>query len=123
MDIPYVSIFAEYIDNFSAPESNTGYAAGLKVGNAKVSGKGDWQAKYQYVMLGTNAWLDIFPDSDRYGGRTGVRSHEVSLSYGLAKNWTFDLDYYLSTLTSAQNDTAGQLKTENLIQADLDWKF
>lgn len=123
LDIPYLAIFGEYVDNFSTANSNTGYAGGLKLGHEKVAEKGQWQAKYQYVMLGTDAWPDVFPDSDRYGGRTGVRSHEVTFSYGLGKNWTVDLDYYLTTLTSATDDTTGQLKTENLIQLDLNWKF
>jgi hypothetical protein len=122
--VPTLSLFGEYIDNVSTKNSHTGYATGIKLGYEKIADWKQWQAKYQYVMLGTDAWIDTLPDSDRYGGRTGVRSHEVGLSYGLGKNWSIDLDYYLSQLTNAPMDaTAGMLKTENLFQADINFKF
>lgn len=124
LDVPSMSLFAEYIDNLDTSNSHTGYAAGIKFGHSKISDWKQWQAKYQYVFLGTDAWLDTLPDSDRYGGRTGVRSHEASISYGLGKNWSLDLDYYLSQLTNNPSDaSAGLLKTEHLFQADLNYKF
>lgn len=115
--IPYGSLFGEYINNYSANDSNTGYAAGLKIGHEKAEKWGQWQAKYQYAMLGTDAWLDNLPDSDRYGGRTGVRSHEVVFTCGLGKNWALELDYYHSDLTNTKD------ATEDLFQTDLNFKF
>ncbi len=124
IDIPHLALFAEYVHNLEAPYSKSGYLGGVRFGHEKVSDWGQWQAKYQYVMLGTQAWLDTLPDSDRYGGRTGVRSHEIVLSYGLNKNMTFDVDYYCNQLTNNPSDAAaGFLKTEHLIQADLNFKF
>jgi polyhydroxyalkanoate synthesis regulator phasin len=116
LNLPYLSLFGEYIHNLSTNNSNTGYTGGFRIGHEKVSNWGHWQARYFYIMLGTDAWLDNFPDSDRYGGRTGVRSHEILLTYGLNKNVNLELDYYRSNLTSTR-------KIENLIQADLNFKF
>ena len=120
LNVPYFSLFGECIRNLSTGNSNTGYATGFRLGHEKVSNKGQWQARYFYVMLGTDAWPDNFPDSDRYGGRTGVRNHEVLFTYGLNKNMNLELDYYRSDLTSANPDTG---KVENLFQADLNFKF
>lgn len=126
LNFPYVSIFGEYVHNLEAPFSKTGYLCGLRLGEEKVDDKGKWQVRYMYAMLGTQAWPDFLPDSDRYtGGRTGIRSHEITLSYGLGKNLSLDLDYYLSRLTTTNVVSANpdQLNTENLFQADLNWKF
>ncbi|MDD5255576.1 MAG: putative porin [Candidatus Omnitrophica bacterium] len=125
INVPYVAFFGEYVKNIvnGADEGTGGYLGGIKLGHAKVSDKGQWQARYMYAMLGTNAWPDFLPDSDRYGGRTGVRSHEVSFSYGLNKNVSLDVDYYLSDLTSGKSEMDGSGKRENLIQADLNFKF
>jgi len=125
LNVPYVGLFAEYVKNIAngASEGTSGYMGGIKLGHAKVSDKGQWQAKYMYAMLGTNAWPDFLPDSDRYGGRTGVRSHEVTFTYGLNKNVSFDVDYYLSDLSSGRSDVAGSGKRENLVQIDLNFKF
>jgi opacity protein-like surface antigen len=121
LDIPFSSVFAEYVNNLDS--SKTGYLLGLKMGYDKVSDWKQWQAKYMFTMLETDAWPDVFPDSDRYGGRTGITGHEVILSFGLSKNWTLDLDYYLTNLTSAVSDVDASQKKEHLIQADLNYKF
>ncbi|MCM8831675.1 MAG: putative porin [Candidatus Omnitrophica bacterium] len=115
--LPYISFFGEYIHNLDAVQSKNGYMGGFKVGHKKVSDKGQWQLRYTYTLLETYAWPDIFPDSDRYSGRTGIRGHEVLFSYGLNKNLSLDLDYYRTNLSSTSS------KTENLFQVDLNFKF
>ena len=117
--LPYASFFGEYVHNL--PSADSGYLAGLKLGHKKVSNARQWQLRYFYTMLATNAWLDTLPDSDRYGGRTGTRGHELLLTYGLGKNWSLELDYYRTDLTTTHANTAA--KTENLFQADLNFKF
>ncbi len=117
--LPYASLFGEYVHNLSS--SKSGYLGGFKLGHEKVSNKGQWQLRYFYTMLATDAWLDILPDSDRYGGRTGIRGNEILLTYGLGKNWSLELDYYRTDLTTTHSDSL--TKTENLFQADLNFKF
>jgi polyhydroxyalkanoate synthesis regulator phasin len=117
LNLPYLAFFGEYIHNLDAKQSENGYMGGLRLGHKKVNAKGQWQLRYTYTLLQTFAWPDIFPDSDRYSGRTGIRGQEVLLTYGLGKNWNLELDYYRTNLTSTPD------KTENLFQADLNFKF
>jgi hypothetical protein len=120
-DLPFerVAIFGEYIQNVDPKRFNDGWAAGFKFGNEKVSDRKQWQAKYQYVWLGKDAVLDIFPDSDRLSGATNVKSHEAIFEYGLSKNVSICLDYYLSdNIKNATKSTK-----EHLVQADLNLKF
>ncbi len=113
-----IAFFGEYVNNPDPEEQNTGWAAGMKFGHKKVSKPNTWQAKYIYVSLGKDAWVDFLPDSDRYDpGRTDVKSHEISLQYAFKKNVIFGLDYYNSDrIKSAKN-------RDQLIQADLVLKF
>jgi len=115
--IPYIAVFGDYIENMDPSTENTGYIAGLKFGREKVSGWKDWQAKYTYRSIGKDAVLDIFPDSDAYGGFTDVKAHEYLLTYGLAKNVALELDYYQSDRIKAASNK------EKLFQVDLNFKF
>jgi len=119
LGLPYVSLLGEYVRNL--PSAKSGYLGGFKLGHEKVSNRGQWQLRYFYTMLATDAWLDIFPDSDRYGGRTGIRGNEMLFTYGLGKNWSLELDYYRTDLTTTHSDSL--VKTENLFQVDLNFKF
>ena len=115
--VPYCAFFGDYIYNPDPSDNNTGYLLGLKFGDKKVKEKGQWQFKYMYRYLEKDAWLDTFPDSDFYGGKTGVKGHEAILEYGLAKNVILGFDYYYS------ENISGSKKPENILQADLKLKF
>ncbi len=119
-NVPYFALLGEYVNNMSASNSNNGHMLGFKLGHNKVSDKGQWQLRYLYTLLETDAWLDILPDSDRYGGRTGIKGHEISLSYGLNKNCSIDFDYYRTDLTASNNNIP---KTDHIFQADFNFKF
>ncbi|PIW62642.1 MAG: hypothetical protein COW13_02525 [Candidatus Omnitrophica bacterium CG12_big_fil_rev_8_21_14_0_65_50_5] len=111
-------IFGDIIQNLddNATE-DMGWMLGLKFGDKKISGKGQWQFKYMYGELEKDAWLDTFPDSDRYGGATDVNSHEAILEYGLHKNVILGLDVYRNDrMLAAGNE-------ETLVQLDLSFKF
>ncbi|MFA5389481.1 MAG: putative porin [Candidatus Omnitrophota bacterium] len=115
--VPYLALFGDYVNNTDPSDANTGWLAGLKFGNKKVANFGEWQFKYQYRKLEKDAWLDIFPDSDAYGGSTNIKGHEAVLTYGLNKNCSLDLDYYVTDLIT------GTKNKEKLFQADLNFKF
>ncbi len=112
-----IAIFADYIQNVDDIDDNTGWAYGVKFGNAKVSGPKTWQMKYIYAQLGKDSWPDVFPDSDRLGGKTDMKSHEIAFEYGVTKNVTFGIDYYYSRRQEANDNH------EHLLQADLVFKF
>jgi len=115
--IKMVGLFGDYVLNSNGMAEDTGFAAGVKLGHKKVSGAKTWQFKYQYVKLGADAWLDAFPDSDRYSGKTDVKSHEFILDIGLAKNVSLGLDYYISDALK------GSSNNEHVLQTDIVMKF
>ncbi len=112
-----IAVYGNFIVNPDPSEQNIGWAAGFNFGNKKVNAAKQWQMKYQYVYLGKDAFPDTFPDSDRYGGRTDVKSHEVIFNIGLMKNVTFGVDYYMSNRIKATSNT------EHVVQGDLVVKF
>ena len=73
--VKMVGVFGDYVNNPDADSDGSGWAAGLKFGHKKVATKKDWQFKYQYVELGNYAWIDVFPDSDRYSGYRTCQKH------------------------------------------------
>jgi hypothetical protein len=115
--VPYLAIFGDYVNNTDPSDANTGWLAGLKFGSEKVSNWGDWQFKYQYRKLEKDAWPDVFPDSDAYGGSTNIKGHEAILTYGLNKNTSLDLDYYSTDVITGTKDK------EYVFQSDLNFKF
>ncbi|MFA5157364.1 MAG: putative porin [Candidatus Omnitrophota bacterium] len=119
LNVESLKLFGEYVNNLQVAKKNTGLSAGLQFGNAKVEKWGDWQFRYVYAMLEKDSVLDILPDSDRYSGKTGMRSHEASINFGLAKNTSIGVDVYRSwnivgTATKAP---------ETLVQVDWNMKF
>jgi hypothetical protein len=125
--VPYCALFGEYVTAFDPPRDETGYALGLKFGDKKVKDWGQWQFKYVYRRLERDAWPDFLPDSDAYDGDTNVKGHEFILKYGLAKNVTLGLDYYLmqpiQTLSGVSDHSNGSDNKQHLLQVDVVLKF
>jgi hypothetical protein len=115
--VPYVGIFGQYV-NSDQGDDDTGYLAGIKFGHKKVKKFGQWQVKYNYRRLEKDAWPDFLPDSDFYGGQTDVEGNEIEFTFGLAKNVTFGVDYYLSERIDREPDDE-----QNLVQVDLVVKY
>ncbi len=115
--VPFFGFFGEYVYNPDPDSDNKGYLLGFKAGNKKVREKGQWQIKYMFRRLEKDAWLDIFPDSDFYGGETNAKGHEAIFEYGLAKNVIFGVDYYYS------KNIKGERIPDNTLQVDLVLKF
>ncbi len=92
--------------------------AGVKFGAEKLAKWGDWQGQYNYAMLEKDAILDILPDSDRFGGKTGMRAHEMILNFGLSKNTFLGLDYYYAWKIASSHKTPA-----HTLQVDWNIKF
>ncbi|MBF0489239.1 MAG: putative porin [Candidatus Omnitrophica bacterium] len=118
--IPRVGVFGEYTRNPSAPDKNVAWMAGTYIGNSKVNGFGTWRAYGAYKVLGKDAWLDIFPDSDFQGGATGVKGIETGVEVGLAKNMSFKIEYDKTRRIDV--GAASKIPT-HLVQYDINWKF
>jgi hypothetical protein len=102
---------------YSMDSEDTGYLVGLKGGHASVKDLGSWQVSYNRRRLEADAFPDIFPDSDFYGGATNVVGHEFILNVGLGKGATLGVDYYRGEQTEGDPDAS------DLLQADLGVKF
>lgn len=112
-----IAIFSDFIHNVDPTDDQNGWAFGTVFGHKKVANWGHWQAKYQYSYLGKDAWLDTFPDSDRYSGGTDVKGHEIVFDLGLSKNVSLGLDYY------QDQKIKGTKNLQHLWQADMNFKF
>jgi hypothetical protein len=118
--LPQIALVGEYVKNTDSDigSDDKGFLAGIKIGAPKIKAPGQWQAFYSYRRLERDAFLDVFPDSDFYSGKTGVKGYEVIFQYGLKKNVILGLDYY-ETRPILGSDGSIQ----NLLQADLLFKF
>lgn len=105
------SLIGEYVLNTATDtDEDTGFAFGGKVGVDK------WSFKYLYGDLDANAVPDTFPDSDRFGGATDMKGHEIAGAYALTDIVELGLDYYNTERKSLDID-------EQILQADLSVKF
>jgi hypothetical protein len=130
--IPYLGVVGGYIHNQSPSRDNDGYLAGLSVGYTDVKKFGDWSVEYTFRRMEKDAWLDFLTDSSFYNGNTNVMGHRVKVLLGLTKNTTLGLNYYNTWLVRKYNPTSSltipgstrdQSATENMVQADLIFKF
>lgn len=116
--IPYFGLFGEFVYNSDPKDEKKGYIAGLKVGHTSIKKLGDWFFEYSYRRLEKDAWPDVLPDSDFYGGATNVKGHEAILNVGVWKNIWLSFDYY-----NSRKILGYPKQTENLFQIDLNLKF
>jgi len=127
LNVENLKFFGEYVNNLAVSKKNTGYSLGFQFGNEKIEKWGDWQVRYIYAMLGNDSVFDMLPDSDRYGGQTGIRSHEGIISFGLGKNVSLGLDIYRSWAINGNHGltatASSAAKPETLMQFDLNMKF
>ena len=114
--LPQISLFADLLYNTVQSSDNKVYLTGVSFGHKKVRAHGQWKAKALYRYLQQDATLDILPDSDSFGGATGIKGLELIATYGLNKNTSISIDYYLT-------ETISDKTTQYLIQADLNVKF
>ncbi|MEW6741393.1 MAG: putative porin [Planctomycetota bacterium] len=118
-ELPF-AVFGNYVKNVAADESDedTGWAAGLRLGEVKKPG--DWGFRWYYRVLEADAVLGLFTDSDFVNGGTDGQGHEFNIDYGLAKNWTAALTYFLNESGIAPGEEEQDFKR---LQADLQLKF
>ncbi len=105
------SLFAEWVtNNDTITSEDDGYLIGVK------ASQGPWSLAYNYAHLEQNAWPDILPDSDRFGGLTGIKGHEIAFTYSIMRNVAVGVDYYMIENYLFNLD-------QDLIQLDLNVKF
>lgn len=112
-----VSFFVDYINNTEAPEFDTGYAFGGKIG--KVSQPGDWEASIAYQDIERDALVALFTDSDFGGGGTDATGFTIKGKYGLSKNWNLGSTLFVNEIEENQGTPTDYLR----LQIDLEFKF
>lgn len=105
------SVLADWANN---SDTKSAKDSGLLLG-VKVS-EGDWAFRYLFGDLEVNAWPDIFADSERYEGLTGIKGHELVLEYEIMKNVMLAIDYYTMSRSAIRTD-------QDLLHMDLNVKF
>ncbi|MCU0651438.1 MAG: putative porin [Candidatus Omnitrophica bacterium] len=123
--IPYAGMFSDFVYNPDPDTGKSGFDAGIKFGHEKVGDWGQWQSRILFSKLGRDAFLDIFPDSDRYNGKTNMKSVEAILEYGLGKNTSLCLDYYWAKSLSQQTSgsASGSYLPQQVVQVDWNLKW
>lgn len=119
LDVPYLSFFGEYVNNTAVKKNQSGQMVGLRFGMEKISAWKDWQFMYNYARLEKDAVPDILPDSDRYGGKTGIKAHEGVFTFGLGKNTYMNIDYYYGSKIASRKLQA----PAQVVQVDWNLKF
>jgi hypothetical protein len=86
-----LSLFAQYIQNEDVDDLDTGYLAGVRLGQARK--RGSWQVRYEYRDLEADATFGLWTDSDFAGGGTDGKGHTLSGAYAITDRWTFGFTY------------------------------
>ncbi len=108
--MPRIAIVKEYVK--ASDSGDIAFAFGFKVGDKKVKKKGQWQASYEYRKIEADAFFAGFPDSDFFGGDTGVKGYKLAFKYGMVDNATLGMTYYKTEEIDGNTE-------EDLFQADL----
>jgi len=119
LSINNLSVFSSYVINtaISGDKENKGWIFGLRFGQEKVNGPGDFQFVYSRRWLEKDSWLDTHPDSDFYGGATDVKGDRFTLSYGLGRDFSIVANYFNS------KPIKNNKKEEKILQVDIIAKF
>ena len=114
-----LSLFGNYVENMDADEEDTGWMLGAKFG--KVKEFGDFDVRYLYKVVERDSVLGTFTDSDFGGGNTDVEGHEINVGFGLAKNCSIMLSYFLND-TMISGPSSAERDYEKF-QLDFKFKF
>ncbi|MDQ1257469.1 MAG: hypothetical protein QG656_2074 [Candidatus Hydrogenedentes bacterium] len=100
-----VTAFGNYVINTEADDEyydtdrgEDGWALGMQLG--KCVTPQSWSMRYEYRVVGRNAVIGAFTDSDFGAGGTNAKGHIVSADYMAFKNTRLALTYFI-------NDTEG----------------
>ena len=111
------SIFADFVKNTEADKDDSGFAYGLKSGNARTPGS--WDVSVIYQDLEADAVLGLLTDSDFGGGGTNARGFILKGTYAFHKKWNAKFTYFINEtdINSNNQDDFDRL------QLDLNFKY
>lgn len=104
------ALVGDYAVNTDPDNDNIAWDCGITLSKSRFS------LKYVYRYLERDAFLDVTPDSDAFGGQTGVEGHELELAYKITEKVSASVDLYAMTEIDGDID-------RNIAQLDLTIKF
>ena len=110
-------VFADYVNNSDAPEFNTGWTIGTRVGQAKD--RGQMQFSYLYADKGADSMLGLLTDSDFAGGGTDNKGHFLKAEFGINKTWSVGVQYFVNEV----DVRSGNKSDYNRLFIDTQWKW
>ena len=112
-----LSFFLDYVRNTDAPQFDTGYAFGGKLG--KVGEPKTWEASIAYQDLEADALIALYTDSDFGGGGTDAKGFTIKGKYSVAKNWVIVGTLFLNEI----EENLGFPTDYTRFQFDFEFKF
>lgn len=109
--------FGHYVHNADAPEADTGYAFGFRLG--ELRSRGSWRFGYNYTKVEADAVLGLLTNSDFGGGGTDVKGSIFKGAYALGNGTYFELTYFLNEIGLR----SGQPRDYDRVQLDLNFEY
>ena len=107
--------------NTAVDNNNLGYDVAVKLGKAKKVG--DWQVKYSYTVLESDAVLGAYSDSDNFGGGTGAKGHAIRAKYKMGKDLYLAGNFFFNELDESSSKVKGMEPKYERVQLDCIVKF
>ncbi len=107
--------------NVAANNNNLGYDLAVKLGKAKKVG--EWQVKYSYTLLESDAVFGAYSDSDNFGGGTAARGHAIRTKYKMGKEFYLAGSFFFSRLDESRSKIVGVEPNYERVQLDCIMKF
>lgn len=94
------TVFFDYVKNRAADRFDTGWAAGVTLGEARA--RGTWELGWAFQDLEADAVLALLTDSDFGGGGTDTRGHLLSGAYALGDRWSVGASWFINEIDENQ---------------------
>jgi hypothetical protein len=112
-----LQVYAHYTVNNEAPEEDTAYAVGAKIGSAKK--RGSQQFSWTWQDIEADAVIGTFNDSDFGGGGTDSEGHILKYKFMLRDKISIGGTYFSNVIDRFQ----GTAHDFERIQFDVEFKF
>jgi len=110
-----VNLYGNYISNLAIGDDDSGFRAGIQLGESKK--KGDLLVEYAYRLLERDATLDALTDGTFHNGGTNCKGHIFAGNYMIGDKWSLELAAFLA------QEEEGSRDDHNTVLVDLVWTF
>lgn len=111
------TVFVDYVNNRAADDFDTGWAAGVTLG--QVKSRGSWELSWVYQDLEADAVIALLTDADFGGGGTGNSGHVLRGTYALGDRWNVATSYFINDIEEDSGTKTGY----DRFQLDLNFRY